>query len=76
MKPYGLPRVLDLIYPDLADIARFGLKSSKSRMAKKSGDIPNSFRSPTAKSAVRRYWKRAERNLARKNIRERVYDYE
>ena len=61
MKAYGLPRVKDLESPDCADICKFGLKSSKSRVEGLGGDIKNSFRSSTAKKATRRIWKKKER---------------
>lgn len=61
MKPYGVPRVQELVYPDCADINRFGLKSSCSRLVGKSGDIKNSFRSASAKQRSRRVWKKLAR---------------
>lgn len=68
MKAYGVPRVAGLDgSADLVDIAFFGLKSSKSRVRSKCGDIKNSFRNPAAKARARRYWKRSER-AAGKNM--------
>lgn len=61
MKAYGLPRHKELNSPDLVDIQVYGLKSSKSKIRGKSGDIRNSFRNVKVKANIRRYWKKAER---------------
>jgi len=60
MKGYGLPRNDDVARPDVADIKKFGLKSSTG------GKDYN--RNKKAKAAARRFWKKMER---RKN-KERV----
>ena len=65
MKPYGVPRLKDLESPDCADIHKFGLKSSKSRVKGIGGDIKNSFRKPQSKKSSRRVWKGKERQKAR-----------
>lgn len=68
MKAYGLPRHNELNGPDLIDIQTYGLKSSKSRIRGKCGDIRNSFRNIKAKSRIRRYWKKIERLKAKESI--------
>ena len=67
MKPYGLPRILDLECPDLYDIRLYGLKSSKSR-TKKHGVIKNSFRRVKVKATARRIWKKRERSKTKMEI--------
>jgi len=69
MKPYGLPRNHDAEDCDLADIQLYGRKSSKSRIASKSGDIKNSFRSTKSKAATRRIWKKKARAKFKKDIK-------
>ncbi len=61
MKAYGVPRVPEIVNPDLADIYRFGFKSSISRCKKKNGDIPNSFHNSKSKAQSRRTWARKAR---------------
>lgn len=68
MKFYGQPRLKDIENPDLVDISKFGLKSSKSRCKSKSGDIKNSFRNSDAKRTTRRIWKKKERQHASHDI--------
>jgi hypothetical protein len=67
MRAYGLPRDPNLECPDLVDIQKFGLKSSKSRVRNISGNVKNSFRSSDRKSAARRVWKKKERSLNKPN---------
>ena len=57
MKAYGIPRNNDVGSPDLADIQKYGLKSSISRIMKY-GSIKNSFRSSSRKRRIRRFWKK------------------
>jgi hypothetical protein len=69
MKPYGIPRIIGAAqYADLADIAKFGLKSSVSRVRSKSGDIKNSFRNPDSKQSRRRIYKTRARQEAKREI--------
>jgi hypothetical protein len=67
MKPYGVPRVPDVEYPDVADIQKFGLKSSIGRIAGKGGDIKG-YQRPNQKAYSRRIWKKKIRKLANKEI--------
>ena len=69
MKAYGLPRDLDIEFPDLADIHSYGLKSSRGRLPGKGGDIKNSFRRPATKRATRRIWKKKARLAAKRELR-------
>lgn len=55
MKPYGVPRVKDLDYPDKADIKRFGL-SAPDRCA----------RADRGKQSSRRIWAKKARQDAKK----------
>jgi hypothetical protein len=68
MKAYGLPRDLDVEFPDLADIRYYGLKSSRSRLPGKGGDIKNSFHRSAAKRATRRIWKKRARLAAKRKL--------
>lgn len=76
MKPYGIPRNLDLEGPDLHDISKYGLKSSKSRVKSKSGDIKNSFRSSASKRSTRRTWKSVARQGAKRGARQEAETYQ
>jgi len=69
MKAYGIPRVLEVEYPDLGDIRRFGFKSSVSRPKNKSGDHKNSFRNSNSKASTRRIWKKKERINSKVSVR-------
>lgn len=65
MKPYGLPRTLDLESPDIADIQEYGLKSSSGRIFKASGEYKSYTRSSKNRKRMRRIWKRNERQRAK-----------
>ena len=54
MRPYGIPRIVDLIWPDKVDIRRYGLNRHK---------IWSSVR-----KKGRRFWKKLARRLARQEI--------
>jgi len=75
MKPYGIPRYINIECPDLEDIRYYGLKSFHSRDETKSGDRKNSFRRPSVKAAARRKWKKKERRAAKLCCLESEYDY-
>lgn len=68
MKPYGIPRVREAEFPDVADIQKFGFKSSCGRIAGKSGDYRPYIRG-NHKAWVRRIWKKRERTITREAIR-------
>jgi len=53
MKAYGLPRNDDIEYPDVADIQKYGLKTSRGGR--------DYFKNKKNKDAARRRWKRRER---------------
>lgn len=61
MKPIGVPRNLNLENPDLGDSKEFGMKSSKTNLPGKGGDIKSNFRKPEQKAATRRTFKRKAR---------------
>jgi hypothetical protein len=67
MKPYGVPRVLDVQWPDVADIRRFGFASHAGKFPGKSGDY-HPYISGVKKARARRYWKRKARRAARISI--------
>ena len=60
MLGYGVPRSADLIYPDKADIAHFGLPSKYGKQKSKS------------KKATRRIWKKKARKLNLDLINEEI----
>ncbi len=53
MKGYGLPRNDDVEHPDVADIKKYGLKTSKGGR--------DYFKNKKVKSATRRRWKKKAR---------------
>ena len=61
MKAYGLPRISEIAFPDVADITHHGLKSSVGHLRGKGGDIRSSFKNPEAKARTRRLFKRRAR---------------
>ena len=60
MKPYGIPRVPEIDFPDVGDIQRFGFKSSCGKIVGKSGDF-HPYLCPNHKARTRRIWKRKAR---------------
>lgn len=62
MKPYGLPRNDDVAHPDVADIKKYGLKTSSGGR--------DYFKNKHSKAAARRVWKRKERKLSGDIIKE------
>ena len=71
MKPYGLPRIKDVEFPDVADIQRFGLSSHVGQLANKSGTF-RSYTKTKRKNQIRRYWKKKIRNLQKNMTKEKV----
>lgn len=61
MKPYGIPRKLCFLYPDMGDIAQAALKSSAGHYPGPGGDIRSSFKNSSVKRATRRIYKRKAR---------------
>lgn len=57
MKPYGVPRIPELEFPDKADIKRLGI-SSTDRCSK----------ADRGKNRVRRYWKKRFRRQMKINL--------
>jgi len=64
MKTYGLPREKDIEFPDLADIAYFGLKAGRLH--------PKWTANGDSKKRVRRYWKKKARRLSKKQITKEI----
>lgn len=65
MKPYGIPRKLQFLYPDMGDIAQAGLKSSTGHFPGKGGEYRSNFKNASAKRATRRTFKRKARAESR-----------
>lgn len=61
MKPYGLPRVHGVSWPDVGDIKEFGRPGSAGHLRGRGGDFRSYFRNPAAKAATRRIYKRRAR---------------
>ena len=55
MKPYGVPRIKDVEYPDVADIKRFGFKTSVGGK--------DYFKNKSSKKSSRRIWKKKARKI-------------
>lgn len=55
MKPYGVPRLKWTEYPDVADIKRFGFKTSVGGK--------DYFKNKSSKKSTRRIWKRKARKI-------------
>ena len=68
MRPYGLPRVPEFEFPDVADIGCAGFKSSVGCLPGKGGEYRGIQRSKNRQSA-RRIWKRRARRDGRAEIR-------
>ena len=64
MRGYGLPRNDDVANPDVADIKKYGLKTSAGGR--------DYFKNKRAKRAIRRIYKRTERQKNKVKVR----DYE
>jgi len=67
MKGYGLPRNLDIEFPDLADIRNFGLKTSTGQLESKGGDYRGSSKK-NVRNRNRRFWKKQARINAKRSI--------
>lgn len=71
MKPYGIPRVPELDFPDVYDIKKFGFASHIGRLPGKSGDFRPYIRG-TNKASTRRIWKRKARAEGKSIIRKEL----
>ena len=74
MKPYGIPRLNLLIYPDIADIHHFGLKSSIGSI-EKYGNIRGIHKNKNTKRITRRLWKKRARAKNKKEINLEILKY-
>ena len=70
MKGYGLPRTMDIEYPDLYDIAYYGLKTSTGRINKGRDDHGSQRTKP--KQIARRRLKKAIRQENKSNLRKEI----
>ena len=68
MKPYGLPRTLDIESPDLVDIFNYGLKTSTGQLLSKGGDFRGSVKKKNRK-IMRRFWKKRQRQKQKKEMK-------
>ena len=62
MKPYGLPRLLDMEHPDKADIKRFGY-AAPDRCA----------RADRGKNEARRIWKKKQRAADKRELYNKLH---
>jgi len=60
MKAYGLPRNLDIEFPDLVDIHHYALKTSTGQIKSKGGDFRGSVKTKN-RNKLRRIWKKSAR---------------
>ena len=75
MRAYGLPRVKDVEYPDLADIITYGLKSSVGRCPGKCGVIRSLQKSKNRKRSYQ-IWKKRIRKEFNNEIRSKLCQIE
>lgn len=68
MKAYGIPRIKDVEWPDVADIQNYGMPSHVGKYPSKSGDYKAYTRKAANRQATRRRFKRIERMAAKHNI--------
>jgi hypothetical protein len=61
MKPYGIPRIFGIEFPDKADIKRFGFSTTDRCSRKDRG-----------KNKARRYWKKLARRSVKIELAETV----
>lgn len=76
MKPYGIPRHLDVGAPDMGDLHTYALKASAGNVKNKSGQIRSTFKKSAKKRRVRRYWKKRARRASKRLcfIKEEIID--
>lgn len=74
MKAYGLPRNLDIEFPDLLDIQNYALKTSTGQNRSKGGDFRGSVKTKN-RNSTRRIWKKADRANVKKDIRDEIAGY-
>jgi len=67
MKGYGLPRNLNIEFPDLLDIQEYALKTSTGQIKSLGGDYRGSVRTKN-RVRNRRYWKKNARNHAKRDL--------
>lgn len=65
MKPYGIPRDLDVQWPDVGSIQHFGLASHVGKFPEKCGVYKPYVRNTEKRNRTRRYWKRTARMTAK-----------
>lgn len=73
MKPYGVPRDLNLECPDKIDITYFGLKTSIGQLKKKGGDYPS--KDTKSRNFFRRVWAKRARGYSKKFVRKELEDF-
>lgn len=72
MKAYGIPRKLDVEFPDLVDIAHYAMKTSTGQIKSKGGDYRGSVKTKN-RNKTRRIWKKKARLDAKHNILKEIY---
>ena len=69
MQAYGLPRDLDIQWPDVGSIRQYGLASHVGKNPEKCGVYKPYIRKAEKRRATRRHFKRIERMAAKSQIR-------
>lgn len=65
MRPYGLPRVFGINWPDMADIIEFGRPGRVGNLRGPGGDFRSHFKSARQKASIRRCFKRRARRMSK-----------
>lgn len=68
MKPYGIPRVPELEWPDVVDIQKFARPSRAGRIFRADGDYKSYIRNSSTRKSIRRYWKKKARNAGKREV--------
>jgi hypothetical protein len=68
MKPYGIPRVPELEFPDVGDIQKFAMPSRAGRIAREDRIYKSYIRGSAKRQAARRYWKKKAHNAGKREV--------
>ncbi len=70
MKPYGIPRNMDLEYPDVAAIKEYGRPTHLGKVARHPGGDVRANQKSKNKQQARRRWKRVARSQGKELCKE------